>query len=166
MINGGFKMKTLIVYGTKYGCTEKCARILSEKLTGEVDMYNLKGLKDVDISQYDKVIIGGSIHIGKIRKEVEEFCSEKLDELRSKKVGLFICCMRDGETAKEELNNAFPKELLASAIAKEYFGGEFIFSKMKFLDRLIVKKVSKIDKDTSNINMENINRFAQMINDV
>ncbi|EOD01165.1 flavodoxin domain-containing protein [Caldisalinibacter kiritimatiensis] len=159
-------MKTLIIYGTKYGCTEKCAKILSEKLTEEVELYNLKEVNDIDISDYDKVIIGGSVYIGKIRKEVTKFCLRKLNELKGKKVGLFICCMADGEAAEKQLNDVFPKELMTNAIAKENFGGEFIFNKMNFFDRFIVKKVSKTDTDQSNIHIENINRFAQLMNNV
>lgn len=96
-------MNTLIAYATKYGCVEKCALILSEKLTGEVDLYNLKEIKNIDISRYDKVIIGGSIYIGKIQKVVREFSSTKLNQLKEKEVGLFICGMGEGETAKKEL---------------------------------------------------------------
>jgi|Deesub1362A_J573_1020465.scaffolds.fasta_scaffold06256_5 menaquinone-dependent protoporphyrinogen oxidase len=159
-------MNTLIVYATNYGCTEKCATILSEKLTGKVDLCNLKVVNAVDLSKYDKVIIGGSIYMSKIQKEVREFCSKNLNVLKDKKIGLFICCMRDGNIAETQLNKSFPQELLANAVAGEYFGGEFIFRKMNFLDKLIVKKVTKIDKDMSNILEENINRFAQLMNNV
>ena len=59
--------------------------------------------------------------------------------------------MREGNEAAEEINTSFPQELLTNAIAKESFGGAFNFKKMNFLERMIVKKVAKIDKDTSNI---------------
>lgn len=157
-------MKTLIAYGTKYGCTEKCAKNLSEKLTEKADLCNLKTVKDIDLSQYNKVIIGGSIYMGQIQKEVSEFCSNNLSILKDKNVGLFICCMRDGDIAQTELNDSFPNELIASSIVKESFGGEFIFKKMSFMHRLIVKMVSKENQDTSNIINENINRFAQLMN--
>ncbi len=157
-------MKTLIVYGTKYGCTEECAVRLKKEIAGEVDLYNVRGAKDINLSDYNSIIIGGSIYMGKIQKEVSEFCSKQLDVLKNKKVGLFICCMRDGDVAKEELNNAFPKELIDNAIVRESFGGEFIFKKMNFMDKLIVKKVSKIDKDTSSISVDSINRFAKLMN--
>ena len=157
-------MKTLIAYGTKYGCTEKCAKMLAEKLEGEVYLYNIKTGKNVDLAQYDKVVIGGSVYIGRIQKEVTEFCTSNLNMLKSKKLGLFICCMRDGDIAEQELKDAFPQELRSNAVAKGYFGGEFIFNKMGFMDRLIVKKVSKVDKDTSNILTENIEAFAKTIN--
>lgn len=157
-------MNTLIVYSTKYGCTEKCARMLAKKLEGRVDLCNLKKSNAADLAQYDKVIVGGSVYIGRIQKEVREFCSANLETLKNKKAGYFICCMRNGEEAEAEINEAFPQELLRSAAAKDYFGGEFIFKKMNFMERMIVKKVSKIDKDTSNILEDNISRFAQLIN--
>jgi len=159
-------MNTLIVYGTKYGCTEKCASILSKKLKGTVDLHNLKDGNPINISQYDNVIIGGSIYIGKIQKEVSAFCINNLDKLKEKRVGLFICGMQSGDVLETELNSSYPKELLKSAIAKEYFGGEFIMKKMNFIEKVIIKKVSKIDKDTSNILETNINKFAQLINAV
>ena len=36
------EMKTLIIYSTKYGCTEKRVKTLSERLTGEVELINIK----------------------------------------------------------------------------------------------------------------------------
>ena len=157
-------MKTLIAYASKYGSTEKCAKSLSQKIQGEVDLCNLKATKKVELAQYNKVIIGGSIYAGKVRKEVREFCSENLNTLKDKKIGLFICGMSNEDTAKMQLNGAFPKELLDSAAAKECFGGEYIFKKMNFIEKFMVKKVGKVDKDMSNILNENIDRLAQSMN--
>ena len=157
------EMKTLIVYATKYGSAEKCAGKLKEDLalSGEVECLNLKRRPEVDLNRYDTVIIGGSIHMGGIQKEVKAFCSAHLDTLLKKRVGLFICCMRDGEIADSELAQAFPQELLAHAEAKDYFGGEFIFKRMNLLDRLIVRKVSKVEQDTSTLSEEKIQAFAR-----
>lgn len=77
-------MNTLIVYASKYGCTEKCAKLLSKELYGEVDIINVKRMRDIDISKYEKIIIGGSIYIGKIQKGVTQFCSKNLHKLKEK----------------------------------------------------------------------------------
>lgn len=159
-------MNTLIAYATKYGCAEKCAKILAERLTGRIDLCNLKYGEVPDLSQYDKVIIGGSIYMGKIRKQVSKFCSRNLDALKNKKVGLFICGMLAEDEAETELNNAFPKELVANAMVKKSFGGEVIFKKLNPIERFIVKTISKADEDISAISEENINRFARLINGV
>ena len=46
-------MKTLILFASKYGGSEKCANLLSEKLNGDVTVVNLKenkkGNSDVKI---------------------------------------------------------------------------------------------------------------------
>ncbi|MNW58452.1 Protoporphyrinogen IX dehydrogenase [menaquinone] [compost metagenome] len=157
-------MNTLIVYATKYGCTEKCAEMLSQELDGHVDLINLKKVKDIDISKYEKVIIGGSIYIGKIQKEVTEFCSKHIEQLKNKRIALFICGMQEGDAIQSELNQNFNAELIERAEAKEWFGGEFTFKKMNFLERFIVKKVVKVTTDQSNILQDHIHRLAQVIN--
>lgn len=167
-------MRILIVYSTKHGTTEKCAKILKEKINGDVDLYNLKKTEDIKISNYDKIIIGGSIYVGQIQKEVKKFCSENLNKLMEKKVGLFICCMNE-KSGEEQLNNSFPQELLANAVAKEVFGGEFRFTKMNFFERFIVKMISKKEEnspvidaknDISKILEDNMYSFAQSMNNV
>ena len=156
-------MNTLIVYSSKYGCTEKCAKLIKEKLNEEVDLVNLKNVKDIDIYKYNKVIIGGSIYIGKIQKSVTEFCTKYIDQLVEKKVGLFICGMQDNEVMNTELNQNYPKKLLEIAKSKEWLGGEFLLDKMSFMDKLIVKKVSKVTSNKSNILEDKINRFVQIM---
>ncbi|MCX7921893.1 MAG: flavodoxin domain-containing protein [Clostridia bacterium] len=169
-------MNTLIIFASKHGTTEKCASILSKKLTGKVDLHNLKAGAAPDLTKYDKVIIGGSIYAGRIQKEVSTFCSQNLSLLKDKKLGLFICCMFPNN-AETQLNGAFPQELLNSTAAKENFGGEMKFSDMNFGEKFLTKMVSKViaknnpeipqldmKKDTSMIINENIDKFAQLMN--
>lgn len=166
-------MNTLIAYATKYGSAEKCAKILSKHLEGTVNLHNLKTDNDIDLSKYDKVIIGSSIYVGQIRKEVIEFCENKLDELKNKKIGFYICCMHEGVEALGQIENNFPKELLGNAIVKEHFGGEFSFDKMNFIEKFTVKMVSKKDekkepidgkKNISNLSEDRIRKFAEKMN--
>lgn len=155
-------MNTLIVYGTKYGCAEKCANLLAQKLSGKIDIKNLKNTGELDLSQYDIIIIGGSIYVGRIRKEVSDFCAKNIETLKKKKIGLFICGMQN-DAYEAELNAAFPKDLLESSVAKEFFGGEFILKKANFFERTIVKMIGKIDKDILNISETAIDSFAKQM---
>lgn len=159
-------MNTLIVFSTKHGCTEKCVKILSKELKDNVDLVNLNTSKDTNISKYDKVIIGGSIYIGRIQKEVRDFCSKYLGELKDKKIGLFICGMQEGDSINTEINQNFPKELIEMATVIKHFGGEFDFSKMNFFEKLIVKIVAKTSSNKSNILNDNINSFAKTMNSI
>lgn len=159
-------MKTLIVYSSKYGCTEKCADFLAKELKDKPDIINLKNYKDVNLSLYNKVIIGGSIYMGKIQKEVSDFCSKYLGELKEKEVGLFICGMQEGDSINTEINQNFPKELIEMATVIKHFGGEFDFSKMSLFEKLIVKIVAKTSSNKSNILNDNIKSFAKTMNSI
>lgn len=155
-------MSTLIAYASKYGFTKACAERLAKQLGEKVDMMDLNSQRP-DLALYDKVIVGGSIYAGRIRRPTARFCSENLNTLKEKKLGLFICGMADGNDAQKQLESSFPKELLSAAIAKESFGGEYDFSKMNFLERFIIKKISGSDKNQSRMMEENIARFADQI---
>ncbi|MBU3093328.1 flavodoxin domain-containing protein [Clostridium sp. CM028] len=157
-------MKTVIIYASKHGCTEKCSNILKGKLHGEVKIVDIKKESMPEMILFDNIIIGGSIYMGRIQKEVNSFCLKNISALKKKKLGFFICCMSENEMAEKQIHTSFPEELLTDAIATQYFGGEFIFKKMNVLERFIIKKISKTNKDTSTLSKENINKFAQVIN--
>lgn len=135
-------MKTLILYASTYGFAAKCAKTLCEKITTEVDYIDIGKKQAFDLSQYDTVIIGGSIYMGMIQKSIKEFCEENLPILLTKKIGLFICC-GFSENFEIHLKNAFPPELLARAEKKECFGGEIKMEKLKFAHKMITKMISK-----------------------
>lgn len=159
-------MSTLILYSSKYGCTEKCVEFMSKELKDKPNIVNLKNSGDIDISKYDKVIIGGSIYMGRIQKEVREFCSKNLKELKEKQIGLFICGMQEEDAINNELIENFPPELINIAVTKVHFGGEFNFDKMNFFEKFIVKKIAKTSSNKSNILNDDIHKFAQAINSI
>jgi len=156
-------MSTLIAYASKHGCTKRCAEKLAQRLDEKVDMYNLKSGKPLDIEPYNKVIIGSSVYVGKVHKEATAFCTKNLEKLGNKKVGLFICGSQEGEALKQELNTAFSQELQSKAVAIECFGGEYVFGKMGFMEKTIVKMIAKTSKDTSTIKDDKIESFAQIM---
>lgn len=157
-------MNTLIVYATKYGCTKKCAELLSKELNDKADVMNLKNIGAIDISKYEKIIIGGSVYMGRIQKEVTEFCSKNLDKLKEKSIGLFLCGMQEGDILSTEFTQNFPSELINIAKAMECLGGEFIFEKMNFMEKFIVKKISKVTSNKSSILEKNIHKLADAMN--
>ena len=155
-------MSTLIVYATKYGFTKTCAESLAKKLGENVDIYDLNSNLP-DLKKYDKVIIGGSIYAGKIRKTVMRFCTDNLNTLKEKKLGLFICGMAKEEDAQKQLESSFPQDLLAVCAAKGFFGGECNYEKMNFLEKFIMKKITGSKQSQSKVAEDNITRFAGMM---
>lgn len=83
-------MKKLIVYTSKTGTTEKCIKNISEKLK-DITIVNLDK-RDIDIDEYDLIIIGTSIRMGMINKKVKKFINKNFHILMNKNVAYFICC--------------------------------------------------------------------------
>lgn len=152
-------MKTLIVYASHHGCTEECARRLQTRLGGGVDLVELRGRPAVDPAAYDRVVIGGSIQAGKIQGGVRNFCRQHLETLLTKPLGLFICCMAEGEQAQKQFDGAYPEVLRRHARATGLFGGAFHFEKMNVLQRAIIRKISGTSENVEKIRQEAIDDF-------
>lgn len=156
-------MKTLIIYASKTGTTEKCAKELNNKLK-DSEMVNILNYNK-DINKYDLIIIGTPIRIGMIDKRIKKFLNSNIEILKSKKVAYFICCgFNENLTNYYEKN--IPNVLLDNAIIYDTFGGEMDIQKQKGFDKFITKMVSKnIDKNKEiKILYENIDRFIKVLN--
>ena len=144
-----------------HGCTTQVVHELAEQLNGEVTIKNLKEDQDPDFQDYDRVIVGGSIHAGQIQRKIRDFCTINTEKLGYKQLGLFICCMYEGDQAFQQLENAFPEKLHQYAKSEAILGGEFNFEKMRFFEKLIVRKVAKVEQTVSRIDHEAIRNFAK-----
>lgn len=157
-------MKAAVIFMSSHGTTRKAVEILSQNLGGSVDLINLKENPNPGLTGYDGVIVGGSIHAGSVQKNIRQFIDRNKEILLTKKIGLFLCCMYEGDLAQKQFETAFPQDLREKAQAIGLFGGEFIFSTMNFIERQIVKKVSGITSDVSKIDSDAIQRFAVQFN--
>ncbi len=157
-------MKTAIVYCTTHGCTEKCAAELSQQLNGTADLYNIKKKAPKNLAEYETIIIGGSIHAGQVQRRVKSFCEKNESVLLQKRLGLFLCCMEEGDNAHKQFDNAFPEMLRQHATAHGLFGGEFDFDRMGFVAKAIVKKVANVEESIDHISHDSIADFAAHTN--
>ena len=145
---------------SRHGSAEKSAKMLREKVNGDVTLVNLKYDRIPDLDLFETIIIGGSIHLGHIQDQVKKFCIKHEKTLLQKELGLYLCCMKKGEEAQQQFLEAFPESLRQHAEVKGIFGGEFMFDKMSFLERMIVKKTTGIKENISTIDYQIIDDFA------
>jgi menaquinone-dependent protoporphyrinogen oxidase len=160
-------MKTLIIYATTYGFTGECVEELKGELKGEVTAVNVMTETVPDLKEYDNIIMGGSIYMGQIHKNLKDYCTVNSQLLSKKTVALFLCCGL-AENFDVTLATAFPEDLIKVAIAKECFGGELRIKKMKFIHKMITgmmkKATAKDGKPEPKKLPENIHKLAQTIN--
>lgn len=158
-------MSVLIAFVTKYGAAKKCADWIAEKLGEKADVVDLAKTKP-DLAKYDKVILGGSIYAGNIPNVMKNFCAQNLDALKSKKLGLYICCMAEGEIAEKHLADAYPAGLRSAAAVADYLGGAYYFEKMNFFVKWMIKKISGTGVSQEKYLADRIDRFAETMKSV
>jgi len=156
-------MKTVIVYASNHGTTEKVANIIREKLDSTtVQTINLKSKQKVDLSCYETVIIGGSIHAGGIQREVKKFIKENTIILMQKRVALYLCCMNEPEERREFEAN-YPELLRNHSVYNAIAGGEYLFEKMNFIEKFLVRKISGVSSTQSKLRYNEVDNLVNSV---
>lgn len=157
-------MKSIILYTTRYGSVAEAARLIQKELGGDCTLVNIMTENAPSLDSFDTVILGGSIYIGKIQRKLAAFARVNLNQLLSKKVGLFLCAAAQKQEERDkEMQSAFPPQLLAHAVAKDVLGYAFVFEKMRFFDRLIMTKIKGDAVSTATYFNERISMFVKAL---
>jgi menaquinone-dependent protoporphyrinogen oxidase len=140
----------LLVYGTRTGTTVKTAELIANVLRQEgftVRIINAKNEKIQSISEYELIIVGSGIQMGRWTKEPEQFLRRFQHDLSTKRLALFVSCgaahpLDDSNDPAQEQADACKKYLESKAakytlhpIALGLFGAIYDFNKMSWFFR-------------------------------
>jgi len=147
------KLKTLIVYGTRYGATagtsEEISKVLREE-GFEVKVINAKKDKIHDIKEYELIIVGNGMKFTGWTSEAKGFLRKFAKELASKKVAVFVSSaaqlLHKHKGEQEKMEEAWTKYLVEeitkyelNPIAMAIFGGWVNLENMGWLDKRMAK---------------------------
>ena len=153
-------MKTVIIYATQHGTTETVAKHIQNQMRPEtIELINLATNKQPDLSPYDVIILGSSIHAGKNQPVMQAFCKRNIPGLLQKNVGLYLCCLNKKEF-EQNILQAYPEILRNHAFDMQLMGGEYKMDKMNFIERFLVRKITGINRSQSAIDYDSINRLT------
>ncbi len=150
-------MRTLILYKSKYGFTEKIANLIKEHRQ-EADIIELSDF-EYDFTPYQEVIIGTPIYMGQINKRIKKVFNSYENELLNKTLKVFLC----GMAFKQEntvIDQNFNTSIIKHAKIK-YVGGAYQFEKMNFIYKVIVKKISGSSENKETILHEKIEELLK-----
>ena len=145
-------MSALVVFGTRYGSTAKIAEEIGTVLSDEgFKVRVVNAAKDTisDISEFDIVIVGSGIKMGKWTKETLDFLKKFEADLSHKKVALFASCgySREPEKVDEARENFLIKVAdkypSIKPVSLGLFGGVFSFDKYGFVEKLLFRGIKK-----------------------
>ncbi|MDR0198563.1 MAG: flavodoxin domain-containing protein [Methanomassiliicoccaceae archaeon] len=114
-------MRTLIAYATKGGASRECAEILASEIGG-CTICDLDG-NVPDIKDFDTVVIGTGIRVGKAYKPFKKFLEGNTDALLTRNIAFFVCCVVMKEFEKTAVAN-IPETLRNAAFRIGAFGGK------------------------------------------
>jgi menaquinone-dependent protoporphyrinogen oxidase len=138
--------KIMIGYGTTEGQTARIAKRIAEVIRGqgvEVQALDLKRSSDVVLDDYDAVIVGGSIHMGKHEDHVANFVRRNratLERLPSAFFSVSLAAHGDMANAEAYVAN-FSEQTGWRPAQVGYFGGALLYRQYGFLKRLMMKKI-------------------------
>lgn len=140
-------MKTLIVYSSQTGFTEKYAHWLAQSLGGETLSYKEAKGKDMSyFDSYDAIVYGGWAIAGKIHKA--EWFMEKIQMWKDKKLALF--CVGASPAEDNEEVNTFLENALREEDRKYaevfYCQGGLDYDKMPLASKLAMKAFTAMAK--------------------
>ncbi|WP_256290835.1 flavodoxin domain-containing protein [Halobellus inordinatus] len=141
----------LILYGTGEGQTAKIAERIATTVSErghEVSAIDVHDRPDpFTLEEYDAVVVGASIHVGKHQDEVRDFVTENRGALSGIPTAFFQVSLSSANEEKREEAAGYVESFVTETgwhpdrIGQ--FGGALRFSEYGFLKRLMMKQIAK-----------------------
>lgn len=151
-------IRVLIPYGTTEGLTARISEYVAEVIRGyghEAHTVDIKGSDVPEPDNYDAVIVGASIHMGKHEDYVRDYVRENRDALERLPSAFFSVSMaaHDNIEEAEGYIKEFVRETGWRPAKVGLFGGALLYTHYGFIKRHLMKKIARDkgnpDTDTS-----------------
>ncbi|PKM69702.1 MAG: flavodoxin [Firmicutes bacterium HGW-Firmicutes-19] len=155
-------MKTAIIYASTYGSTRRVAQILNQKILNST-LVDIKK-QSIDPTNFDTIILGSSIYIGQIDKQMKNFIHGYKEVLKNKKLGIYFCCGFE-ENLQTYLDTNFDEEMVNNATVMT-MGGEMDVNKMSFAHKMITRMVQKSEQGKNRevvLHLEKADEFVRQM---
>lgn len=162
-------MKIAIIYSTSSRTTKKACKILSSKINANVQLIPIEKAKTACLLKYNFIILAGSAMNGKVQSALKRYVSINIKTLKEKPVALVLNC-EEGIDTRDRLNKTFTEELVDSSYINSNFGYELDPEEGNLIEKRRINKIinnyQKEGKDLPVLNMDEIDKFADYINNM
>jgi len=140
-------MKTLILYSTRDGQTKKIANYIAGIIHENVDV---KSITDMyELANYDRIIIGASIHYGHFNKALYKTLEKHTVLLNQKTTAFFGVNLtaRKPEKSTPETNvyvRKFLQRITWKPTMSAVFAGALFYPRYNFFDRIMIQLIMRI----------------------
>lgn len=145
----------LILFATKEGQTAKIAARIEKHLRGRglattlVNAFDLESTRQLDLSRYDLLVCGASMHVGGLEREILAFIKDNQDQIAEMKRSFFLVSLsaatKDPDLRGESLHEARNKTQAQLAVAFddiEMVAGALPYSKYPWPLKWLMKRIA------------------------
>ena len=138
-------MRTLVIYKSSYGATEKYAKWIAEAVGA--DLVQVKDAKAEKLTGYDAVVYGGGLYAGGINGI--KWLVTNFSLVKDKKVAIFTVGLADPEIEenlnhiREGIDHSLPENVRKGAEFFSFRGG-MDFGRLGFMHKSMMKMMGKM----------------------
>ncbi len=171
-------MKSAIIYSSTDGQTKKICEVIKQYLSNkeEHELISIDNVSNVNLGNFDNIIIGASIRYGKHNSKILRFVKKNFQFLQTKKNVFFsvnVVARKQGKDTPD--TNPYIQKFLKKTKWRPgklgVFAGKVDYPKYNFFNKQIIKFIMFITKgptDTKKTyeftNWDNVKSFAKEIN--
>ncbi len=142
----------LVTYASKAGSTGEVAKAIAQVLAGRGAAVDVTPVEAVsNIQDYQAVIIGSAIRMGSWLRAATRFVETHQPDLSRIPTAYFSCGLglreENEKNRAEALATMDPVRGMVKPVAMGAFAGKMDYSKLSFLDRMIIKAVGGSEGD-------------------
>jgi len=169
-------VKALLLYSTREGQTKKIMHNIAQQLEGyECQFVDLHESERVDLSQYDKILVGASIRYGSLNKKLYQFIQAHKEQLNQAKAAFYCVNLT---ARKEDQGKDTPEgSVYVQTFLKKspwqpeligVFAGALYYPRYRPIDRMMIRFIMKLTggetdttKEVEYTNWEKVALFAK-----
>lgn len=168
-------MKVLILYSSRDGQTHTIASYVAKQLSvaGTCEIQDLSQVGEIDLSQYQQVMIGASVRYGRFSPVLSQFVAghiEQLNQMPSAFFAVNLTARKPGKRSPQ--TNAYVRKFLLSTPWQPslcaVFAGALRYPRYRWIDRVMIQLIMRMtggETDTSKeveyTDWQQVDRFTQ-----
>ncbi len=154
-------MKILIAYATKGGTTRECAEEIKSNFKHDIDIINLKDASQINLDNYQWVIIGTPVYAGMIEKDVRKFIKNNMDALTPKLLGFYTCGLGDDRESYDAVLKV--TDIIKNTKVYKHLGGEVHPENMKGFIKIIAGLMAKSSPGQTKRDKNKVKEFTEQM---
>ena len=152
-------MKTLVVYDTRHGFTQRCVEMLQQEVP-DLEVWCLSNSQVPELGKYEQLLLGGPVYFGRYSRRLVAFVQKHQTLLKTKVCRFFVVGLSPRAAAQEYVKTALGPEWESHLSQLIFFGGAIQWEKLTWWEKWLLKTARHIETDASNFDLQEVQKLV------